>query len=48
MPVWASVGPFPGTLLLAVAAWRSGSPLGVQVPRDRLPAPTGRSKALSW
>lgn len=87
VPVWASVGQFPGTLLLAVAAWRSGRlgtarvvmlllagttwmgvlkgaelphvlvtallcvalvPLGVQVLRDRLPAPTGRSKALSW
>ncbi|MEV2272078.1 hypothetical protein [Nonomuraea africana] len=87
VPVWASVGQFAGSLLLAIAAWRSGTfgtaralmlllaggtwmgvlkaasipdvlvtvllcvalvPLGVQLLRDRLPAPTGRSKVLSW
>lgn len=87
IPVWASVGQYAGSLLLAVAAWRSGIfgtaraamlllaggtwmgvlkgasipdvlvtgllcvalvPLGAQTLRDRLPAPTGRSKILSW
>lgn len=87
IPVWASVGQYAGSLLLAIAAWRSGLfgtaravmlllaggtwvgvlkgasipdvlvtgllcvamvPLGVQVLRDRLPVPTGRSKLLSW
>jgi hypothetical protein len=87
VPVWASVGQYAGSLLLAVAAWRSGLlgtaravmlllaggtwmgvlkgasipdvlvtgllcvalvPLGAQVLRDRPPAPTGRSKVLSW
>ncbi|GAA3702660.1 hypothetical protein GCM10022224_080580 [Nonomuraea antimicrobica] len=87
VPVWASVGQYAGSLLLAIAAWRSGIfgtaralmlllaggtwmgvlkaasipdvlvtvllcvalvPLGTQVLRERLSAPTGRSKVLSW
>jgi hypothetical protein len=87
VPVWASVGQYAGSLLLAVAGWRSGLfgtgravmlllaggtwmgvlkgasipdvlvtgllcvalvPLGARVLLDRLPAPTGRSKMLSW
>ncbi|TDC10760.1 hypothetical protein E1267_03205 [Nonomuraea longispora] len=87
VPVWASVGQYAGSLLLAIAAWRSGVfgtarslmvllaggtwmgvlkgasipdvlvtgllcvallPMGAQVLRERLPAPTGRSKLLSW
>ncbi|MEV0625953.1 hypothetical protein [Nonomuraea wenchangensis] len=87
VPVWASAGQYAGSLLLAIAAWRSGLfgtaravmlllaggtwmgvlkgasipdvlvtgllavaliPLGAQVLRDRLPAPAGRPKILSW
>ncbi|MFI7452185.1 hypothetical protein ACIBQX_32140 [Nonomuraea sp. NPDC049714] len=87
VPVWASVGQYAGSLLLAIAAWRSGVlgtaravmlllaggtwmgvlkaasvpdvlvtvllcvalvPLGVQVLRERSPAPSGRPQVLSW
>lgn len=87
VPVWASVGQYAGSLLLAIAAWRSGVfgtaralmlllaggtwmgvlkgasipdvlvtgllcvalvPMGARMLGERLPAPTGRSKALSW
>lgn len=87
VPVWASVGQYAGSLLLAIAAWRSGVfgtaralmlllaggtwmgvlkaasmpdvlvavllcvalvPLGTRVLRERLPAPTGRPRVLSW